>query len=69
MLQSPPIGLPGIAEDPALSRPGFSHQGNAERIKEDHPESHWERRALNAEAKLEALTAAMEALLNRFKMR
>lgn len=68
-LMAPPPIPPGNHEKISYGVRPFEHQGEAYLVREEPSESNWERRALNAEAKLDALTAAMEALLNRFKIR
>jgi len=47
-------------------QPRSEHQGKSHLMREEPPESNWERRARTAEAKLDAMEAAIHSLLKQF---
>lgn len=47
------------------AEPRSAHRGESQ-VREDQPESNWERRARTAEAKLDAMEAAIHSLLKQF---
>ena len=66
-LQTPPLPESG---KPKATTYGFSRpitENESHMTREELPESNWERRARTAEAKLDALEAAMESLLKQFR--
>jgi len=66
-LQAPLISMPGNSEPLRYEDVSVVREEAEPPYGDTHHLEEWKQRALNAEAKLDALTAAMEALLNQFR--